>query len=156
MIGRRRLLLGVALAAVSLAAFVGAQRWWAARSERAGAPPANKMEGEAEREARLERQLQAVRKRTEAKWQVVRQLLAGRLTLREAAARFGALNDEPADCPCRDDHFPGATRGERLCRQVIAWVREEAREGQAEAAEAAACLEAELEALLARGARLPG
>lgn len=57
-----------------------------------------------------------------AKSDVARRLLAGELTLFQAAAIFRVLNAHP---PGREDRswqqFPGVCDGERLCRQVISW-----------------------------------
>jgi hypothetical protein len=151
---RKRLLLSLALLALALAALAGTGKRWGTRARR---PPA---EDEAEREAQLDRRLRVAQARIDAKWKVIEQVLAGRLALLAAAARFRALNDEPADCPCREDHFgPATSRGEKLCRQVIAWAREMAREEGSSAALAAVDrLEAELKAILARDGRvrLPG
>jgi hypothetical protein len=154
---RRRLLLSLALLAVSLVALAGTRKRWGTSGWRPGAPPA---EDQAAREARMERQLRVALARINAKRKLIQQVLAGRLGLLEAAARFRDLNDEPADCPCRDDHHrPGASRGENLCRQVLIWAREVAREQDSSAARATvARLEAELKAILARDGdvRLPG
>src|SRR5262245_20580915 len=60
-----------------------------------------------------------VLERIEAKEEVIEELLAGRLGLLEAAACFAHIADTPPEL--RDDgdrFFAGATRGERLCRQV--------------------------------------
>jgi hypothetical protein len=147
--GRRRLLVAVVLSA-ALAALAGPGR-------RLGRPaPPGAVEGQ--REARLERQLRVARRRSDAKDRVVRRLLAGWLTLPQAAALFGRLNERPEDCPGQDGYlWPGASQEEKLCRQVIAWAREVGR-AEAVSAKAVARLERELEALLGRpgGVRLPG
>jgi hypothetical protein len=148
---RRRLLLTVALLSAGLAALVGTGR----RLSRP-APP-DGAEGEREREARLEYQLQVARWRYEVKRRVVWRLLRGWITLAQAAAQFGWLNERPADCPCPDGHlWPGAPREEKLCRQVFTWAREFARDEEG-GAEAVVRFERELKALLARpdGVRLP-
>jgi hypothetical protein len=61
----------------------------------------------------------------EGKQEVVRELLDGRLTLREAAARFQKLNEA---CSVYDwerfrETFAGRTDEERHCRQVLVTVR---------------------------------
>ncbi len=150
----RRLLLTLALLAALLTAAAGAWKWrgWAP-GPRAEGP------GQEAREAEMDRRLRVARGRIDAKWEVVRRLLVGRLTLLEAAAQFRDLNAEPADCPCQDGHvWPNASLEERLCRQVIAWAQREARDGATGAGAAVTRLEAELAALLARGEplRLPG
>jgi hypothetical protein len=149
----RRLLLSLALLAVALVALAVARKWqWPA-----GAPAPV---GPQDEEAWRARQLQVARRRIDAKREVVRRLLAGRLTLLETAALFRDLNEEPDDCPCRDNpQWPGASREEHLCRQVVNWARQMANEeGSRATGEAADRLEAELAALLARGRaiRLPG
>ena len=88
--------------------------------------------------------------RIAAKNRVTAELIGGRLTLLEAAARFRDLNDIPEDCP--DPYrqaFSGDSDGEKLCRQVIAWVAAELRGRSSPLVE---CLEAELQDLLGRGA----
>jgi hypothetical protein len=98
-------------------------------------------------------------RRMEGKQQVTLDLIAGRLTLPEAAARFKVLNDTPADCPCRYDMVAeGKSPEERLCRQVINWaVTEVAQTSEPEALALWERLEAELQALRHRdgGVRLP-
>jgi hypothetical protein len=105
-----------------------------------------------ERDAELDRGSGITR--CAARERVTQELLAGRLTLPQAAARFRPLNASAgANVPPLELWFAGATEEERLCRQVIAW------------AEAAGTvpgspgsgrttrrrLEAELNALLERG-----
>jgi hypothetical protein len=81
-------------------------------------------EREGQRLQQLVSQDGVVVRRMALKDTVVRQLIAGDLTLREAAAWFKYLNERPAGC--RDhfrERFPGASAEEAACRQVIAWVR---------------------------------
>jgi hypothetical protein len=63
-------------------------------------------------------------RRIQAKYAVVTELIAGRLMLREAAARFGELD---ADVPgIRDrlaQHYPGASYEVALCHEVIEQAR---------------------------------
>ncbi|HEX5271812.1 MAG TPA: hypothetical protein VFW33_15045, partial [Gemmataceae bacterium] len=75
-----------------------------------------------EREADLDRDGAGVTARMEGKNKAVQGLLAGRLRLTEAAARFRDLN-ATADPPVRPlcENYAGATEEERVCRQVIAW-----------------------------------
>ncbi len=105
----------------------------------------------------LERQRQAVLARMAAKDRVVAELVAGRLTLSQAAARFRGLSVALPD----GAHPPGAegrTEGERLCREVMAraavWLADHAPD---RAAAVAARLEAELRQQLGRDGtvRLP-
>ncbi len=148
----KRLLLILAVLSAGLIAAAGARKW-------RGRAPLREAPGEEAREADLDRRLRVARQRIDAKFAVVRRLLAGELTLLEAATRFRDINGEPADCPALDNClWPNASPEERLCRQVIGWARSHARDDSSGAAGAVADrLEAELEALLARGAlRLPG
>jgi hypothetical protein len=97
----------------------------------------------------------------EGKAAAVEEVVAGRLSLVEAAARFGALEaGRPRNRYCRPAHelFPGDSEGEQLCREVITHVEARlAPQGRARARQFAARLEAELGELLARDgtARLP-
>jgi WD40 repeat protein len=117
--------------------------------------------------ALVEQRSQAVTLRTLAKDLIAREVAAGRRPLLEAAALFGALNRlPPAQRACppvepTDPYLgiPAGSEEEWLCRQVVLYVRAEARQsgppGRAETA--VARLEAEFRAELhARGAiRLP-
>jgi hypothetical protein len=98
------------------------------------------------------------RSRSESKRQVARDLLAGRICLLEAAARFRQLNAPPPEADTSlfrgASVFPGRTEEERLCRQVIQWAATEFEDGGRPTAASAACrrrLEGELQALLERG-----
>jgi hypothetical protein len=83
---------------------------------------------EARREEALGRRGAASQRVLEAKHQAVNELLAGRITLREAAERFGELN-----ALVRDDNdaligaFPVACGEEALCRNVLSWAEAECR-----------------------------
>jgi hypothetical protein len=147
----KRLLLILALLSAVLIAATGAWQW-------RGRAPLPEAADEEAREAELDRRLRVARQRIDAKRAGVWRLLAGELTLREAAALFRDINAEPADCPCPDNHlWPNASPEERLCRQVIAWAWAEARDDPSGAVRKVVDrLEAELAALLAAGAiRLP-
>jgi hypothetical protein len=81
---------------------------------------------------------------------VIRQLLAGEMSLAGAAAWFGYLNDNPPDC--RNDfraHWEGSSDGEKLCRQVLRWAAAELNQTEEPARARARLkeLEAELERL---------
>jgi hypothetical protein len=91
-------------------------------------------------------------RRMEGKNQVTRDLIAGRITLPEAAARFKVLNETPADCPFNyENKAEGNSEGERLCRQVINWaVTEVAQTSEAQAQALSQRLEAELQVHLRR------
>ncbi len=74
--------------------------------------------------------LEEVRKdildRLDRRRQVVRELIEGRLSLAEAADRFRELNVCLGNrwAPCLL-YYPGRTEEERVCHQVIQWVRAE-------------------------------
>ena len=62
--------------------------------------------------------------RIDAKTQIIAQLRAGELDLFEAAGWFGCVDREPAEFADRSwQHLPGGSDEEKLCRQVILWVR---------------------------------
>jgi hypothetical protein len=76
-----------------------------------------------QRQQVLDRRYETAVQRTHAKQVIIDELLAGRLTLLEAARRFKNLNESPITC--QDDYrsrFPGRCDGEKVCRQVLAWV----------------------------------
>jgi hypothetical protein len=69
------------------------------------------------------RENQALRDRIVAKGEVTRELLAGRITLLQAARRFRDLNDSPIAYPSMFwRRYPGRSDGEKLCREVLRWV----------------------------------
>jgi hypothetical protein len=71
------------------------------------------------------------------KEEVIRELIAGRLTLAEAADRFGRLE-------ARRDGVPVTAKGRsELCEDVIQWARAQLPGGPREQAEVAARLERE-------------
>jgi hypothetical protein len=80
---------------------------------------------------RLDRDLRAIAERTAAKDGAVRELIGGRLTLAEAAARFRAADESAGARFGRYWRWSDRPEGERLCRQVIEWVRVELRSGGA-------------------------
>jgi hypothetical protein len=141
----------VLLLAVAFAAAASLGRAWHPLAEPL-APPATDAEPGPDN-----RELCALfQSRSESKRQVARDLLAGQVSLTQAAARFGELNARPPETDA--SLFPGATEEERLCRQVIQFATKEL-EGKPEdggrpTAESVACrrrLEGELQALLERG-----
>jgi hypothetical protein len=84
--------------------------------------------GPGDRTARLEtpaevaRKVGALDRRIAEKDRLAAEVVGGRLTLLEAAARFRRLNhDDPPAVPL-DVYYPGDSEEERLCRQVIAYV----------------------------------
>lgn len=92
-------------------------------------------------------------RRIAAKDRVIAQLLAGELTLLEAAGSFRLLHAGQPD-PRPDSSHPeaGAAEVERFCRQVIHWARQgRTRSGPGGSDPQIERLDRELEALLARG-----
>ncbi len=119
-----RFLLTLVLLAVGLAGVSSAQPEWlsVAGLGFGGGEGANQ---EKERRANLERRGTIVFRRLAAKRQITGEVLAGKVTLFQAAALFEYLNDTPDDCrdPFRE-LIPGNSDGEKLCRQVIGWVEQ--------------------------------
>jgi hypothetical protein len=107
----------------------------------------------------LEQKLRALNRRNLGKHRVVRAVLAGQVTLQEAAAYFRALDREGP--PVRWDliraHWPGSSDDERYCHQVIWWAYwEGAESNELHAAAVRDNLLAELDEHLCRGPlRLP-
>jgi hypothetical protein len=79
---------------------------------------------EAERGRRLDDLSGACVRRICAKHRLAEEVIAGRLGLRQAAARFRELNEQPSayDRERFRALYPGADDGERHCREVLAWV----------------------------------
>jgi hypothetical protein len=76
--------------------------------------------------ADMDRQSEETVRRLTAKGEAVQEVLDGRLTLWQAAARFRDL-DATARASARRQarrRFPGLSEDERSCRQVIAWAAE--------------------------------
>jgi hypothetical protein len=74
------------------------------------------------REEAIMRRAEVVARRVADKSEVTIDLVAGRITLLEATARFRKVDkDTGAYVKYPTDLYPGATEEERLCRQVIAW-----------------------------------
>jgi hypothetical protein len=75
----------------------------------------------------LERRMTSCRLVTEAKQKILEEVIAGRLTLRQAAQRFVPLNAQFDD---GNDDLVGTyrrfTEEEPLCRSVLAWAEVEA------------------------------
>jgi hypothetical protein len=66
--------------------------------------------------------LKGIQRRIAAKELIVRSLIDGQITLFEAAALFGDLNQGYPELRFLD--APGDSEEEKLCRQVIRWVEE--------------------------------
>jgi hypothetical protein len=92
----------------------------------------------------------AIHHSLEAREQVAREVIAGRVTLLEAAARFQAITlSRPAHLPMSLAGFPGNSEEERICRQVIHFV-EIQMEGHPDASAEVARLNRELQDQLAQ------
>jgi hypothetical protein len=89
-----------------------------------GAVDAYRQIGEArEKEAEMDRQIEAVSRRMHIKHQITRDLIAGRRSLLEAAAWFCHAGKVLPGLIPDPLPFPGATPEEKYCRQVLCWVR---------------------------------
>ena len=78
---------------------------------------------DSQRRQALDRHADVARDRIQAKEEVLRDLIVGRLTLLQAGRRFKDLNETPITC--QDDYrstYPGRSDGEKVCRQVLAWL----------------------------------
>jgi hypothetical protein len=105
-----------------------------------------RLDSERSRTVELQTRDRAFLENIEGKKNVVKAVIDGRLTLREAAAQFQTLN---LLCPEYDwkgfrRAFPGRTEEERHCRQVLVCLRIEARNGSGPVASLLAKLESEL------------
>ena len=81
-----------------------------------------------QRRETLDRQSEIVQHRISAKQEVIGDLVAGRISFLQAARRFKDLNETPITC--QDNYrsrFPGRSDGEKVCRQVLAWLEGELR-----------------------------
>jgi hypothetical protein len=88
---------------------------------------------------------------TQEKRAVAGRLIAGKITLAEAAALFRAINARrPKTFPLCPEPFPGRTDEERICRQVLAHVAAELSLSPGEADPRLDCLEYDLATLLAQ------
>jgi hypothetical protein len=99
-------------------------------------------------------QQETVSDRRQARRETLEALVAGRLTLLQAASRFKGLNERPPECMTAvRSTYEGASDEERLCRQVIAGVRGLLEDlPPSESASIIARLESELHAHFAEGA----
>jgi hypothetical protein len=113
-----------------------------------------KVESELRRGDDLDVQLAEAHQRLGAKQEVVSDVIAGRLDLPEAAARFRDVTPPDALRYLRTS-YAGASDDERFCRAVIQWVHATLRaRSRAEADRTAARLEAELQERLGRDGRI--
>src|SRR5262249_60190292 len=76
------------------------------------------------RNEELDRHMKLIAQGEQAKQRICEQLLAGELTLAEAAARFRAVEEGwPDACKVKLQSYPGESEQERRCHYVIAFVR---------------------------------
>jgi hypothetical protein len=94
-----------------------------------------------------------IQERIRLRVEIVDQVVAGRLSLLEAAVRFRSICDLSPDQPLRQLQFlPGDTLEEKLCHQVISWAESHAAQVSAGCAQdVAARLSCELEDARAEG-----
>jgi hypothetical protein len=153
----RQLLSGLVGLGIVLAVLAGAAYLFPAGARESGLDvwslPALTVQLEEERlrQEELTARDEAALAQVAARGRVVDDLAAGRLTLREAADAFAALNGAP-DYPREafDGSFPGASDEERCCQSVLAWARQRLR-GRPGGDEVIRRLEAELKEVLAVG-----
>jgi hypothetical protein len=140
-----RLVVGAAL----VAGLLGGLTWLAVLGLDFADLPAllGKLAEESAKEEELQRRLDVLVPSVVAKDQPVDDLLAGRLSLLQAAARFRDSLRQAADTLAgRRLAAPGPEQGERLCREVMAWVDVRLRDRAPQQAAAVALrLEAELQ-----------
>jgi hypothetical protein len=150
-----RSLAGLFIVSAALAGYAQSQPQWLTAARTAWNSLAeiwDLQQGEQQRKIDLDRQQDVILRRIAAKEEVIEQLVAGRIDLYTAAARFRALNDLP---PQAWDNlrlaFPGETIAEQACRQVIGSVESRQRHHSPGEAEDWACrLEADLQEHLQR------
>ncbi len=82
---------------------------------------------EQRRSVQLAEESTIVLARLRNKDRISQQVIAGDLTLLQAAARFIALNDTPESRENLRRAFPAHSEGESVCLQVMKWVESEAR-----------------------------
>jgi hypothetical protein len=128
------------------------------RNAESGGPAKGTVAHEHRRAESLEQQMQAALARVSKRKDIVRQLLAGQVTLVAAARSFRALDLEAESFSWEAFRrtYPGDTDEERHCREVIDWVAGELKEADPCWALSVLCqVERELEEALRRGAFRP-
>jgi hypothetical protein len=86
-----------------------------------GTGPVKEQDAQALQEQNAEATLKAIQRRIAAKELIVKNLIDGRITLFEAAALFRDLNHAYPELPSVD--APGDSEEEKLCQQVLRWVK---------------------------------
>jgi hypothetical protein len=103
---------------------------------------------------KLDEVTQVLKDRIRLRTQVIDKVVAGEMSLVEAASRFRAYSEAGTDNPLQKlDLLPGATQEEKLCWQVIKWAEAHASSypNRGSNREVAARLTCELEDLLIEG-----
>jgi hypothetical protein len=115
------------------------------------------LEGEQARQRDLEERAEAVFASIQAKQQVVRDIIAGRLSLRDGVARFRliALSSPDYNRELFYRHFTGASEEDRYGRAVIAEAEAQLSDQPDQARVVVRRLEAELNGLLSHQAAQP-
>ena len=131
---------------------VGAGTLWWQRAHRSGVARSDSLPALVTRQERLQRQLEGIQKRMRAKQAVVLEVIAGHLTLRQAAARFQEVDaDKPAlELAYWRINYPGDTDEERYCCTVLRSVEMELSHNPQQAQALRQRLEVELPAALRR------
>lgn len=119
-------------------------------------PPASDQSGYAAADGGdLDGQIDIVRRAIAARCELADELISGRRGLADVAARFRDLSAGRVVAGVVQLAYPGATPGERYCRQAI-WYAQGALDGRPDRDRVLARLETELHQVVAAGGRLPG
>jgi hypothetical protein len=119
----RREVCGLAVFVAVLVGFSALSRAWLKDSF----PPTDPLDGavaepeEQPKSEQISSGVQVLMERGRVKDRVVGELLAGKITLLEAAAWFRSLYEEPGSWPNPRSPRPRRDEGERWCRLVIDW-----------------------------------
>ena len=107
-----------------LLVLAGVAGLWAANRPERAAVPGGTTEFADEAGTRPAAGVEVIRLRDAAKLRVVAQVVAGELDLFGAATHFRQINHEPPEFPQFGYRLlPGRTDEEKLCREVIMWVK---------------------------------
>ena len=126
----KRLLLWSVLAALALGGLAGISQAVPEWTEDSGIdfwnlPRLNRqLESQARRSEELDARFESTLSRIEMRQQVVNQLVAGHLSLREAAAKFREINQSVRqNAELVEAMYPNMGEDERYCRYVLDYVR---------------------------------
>jgi hypothetical protein len=131
---------------------VGAGTLWWQRTHRSSTHRSDSLPAILTRQERLQRQLEGIQQRMRAKEAIVLEVIAGHLTLRQAAARFQELDiDKPTiHLGYWRATYPGDTDEERYCCTILRSVEIELSHNPQQARAVRQRLEAELPPALRR------